>query len=352
MKLWGSTFTTVLAAAMASLVVASCGGDDKKTKSTSTAAASSTTTPSTAAPDSREEAVRQVTRDFITALAAGEQGTAEQRRAACDSLSIIANDQLLAVGRKLGASDCPQTLARIGTAAGPDQYAKARSTPIDVAITGDVATASYAAPLDGELTTIKLRPIGETWIIQELPTSGSASGSSGGAATTTAPTEADAPSGDLGPVAAYIPQDVLKYCKAITGADLPEGVTAALNCKPFTDTEINYGIVKDRATLDRLYGNAKDGGPPRAAEGAVAGTACQEPGRHEGRFTNQTFGIQNGRVRCWTLSTGKPRFQWYVDGSPDAPIFIMEATESDKVWGSLYRVWAENAGPDLGLKGE
>ena len=26
-------------------------------------------------------------------------------------------------------------------------------------------------------------------------------------------------------MAAYIPQDVLKYCKAITGADLPEGVT-------------------------------------------------------------------------------------------------------------------------------
>lgn len=351
MKFRGSPFTTVLAAAVTSLVVASCGGDDKKTESTSTAAVSSTTTPSTTTPDSREEAVRQVTRDFISALAAGEQGTAEQRRAACDSLSIIANDQLLDVGRKLGASDCSETLEKIGTAAGPDQYAKAQSTPIDVTISGDTATASYAAPLDGDLTTIKLRPIGETWIIQELPTSGSP-GSSGGAATTTAPTEADAPSGDLGPVAAYIPQEVLKYCKSITADDLPEGVTAALSCKPFTDTEINYGIVKDRATLDRLYGNAKDGGPPRAAEGAVAGTACQEPGRHEGRFTNQTFGIQNGRVRCWTLSTGEPRFQWYVDGGPDAPIFIMEATESDKVWGSLYRVWAENAGPDLGLKGE
>ena len=241
-----------------------------------------------------------MTRDFITALAAGEQGTAEQRRAACDSLSIIANDQLLAVGRKLGASDCPQTLARIGTAAGPDQYAKARSTPIDVAITGDVATASYAAPLDGELTTIKLRPIGETWIIQELPTSGSASGSSGGAATTTAPTEADAPSGDLGPVAAYIPQDVLKYCKAITGADLPEGVTAALNCKPFTDTEINYGIVKDRATLDRLCRNAGTAAPrepPRApSPGPPARSrAATRAGSRTERSGSRTAGFGAGR---------------------------------------------------------
>jgi len=354
MSIRGTTFTTALAVASASLVVAGCGGDDT---SSSTGASTATTS------ESREDGVRKVVRGLITGLSAGSKGTAEQRKAVCASLSTEASAKLVTAGQQFGATDCPQTLEKVGALVeGTDQYAKAQTTPIDVTIAGESATAAYAAPLDGERTVVTLGRLGDTWVIQALPTTGDSAGAATTATTTpsaevapaapsAAPTEADAPSGDMDPneiLAGYMPGDVLKSCKPITGENLPDGIVAALHCKPSSGTEINYGMVRDRETLDGLYGNAKDGGPPRGATNAVAGTDCQQAGRHEGRFTNQTFGIQDGRVRCWTLSTGHPRFQWYVDGSADdAPIFLMEGTETDKDWASFYRTWAQDAGPNL-----
>jgi len=161
MKITGKMLMTGFAATVAGLVLASCGGDDDKAtggKTTSAAASAS-------------DQVRQVTRDFTVALAAGFGGTAEQRKAACQALSSAAKAQIQEVGAKLNTVNCEDTVETIGTLASDDQRAKTKTMEITVQVDGDTATASYPAPRDGAPTTLTLVRAGDGWVINSLPTS-------------------------------------------------------------------------------------------------------------------------------------------------------------------------------------
>jgi len=361
MTLTGKALRAGFAAAVAGLTLASCGGDDDKT--TTGSAASATT-----ASASDDDKVRGVTRAFTVALAAGDQGNATQRESACRFLSAKAKEQVQVVGTKLGASTCEATFVAIGNLASDDQRAKTKSMTIDVKVDGDTATASYPAPLDGTPTSLALVREGSGWVIDSMPTSGSSTTAPTATAETATAPAAEAPqtipnsttlesglstgdvevfgeprtvsSGDPDDVLAErIPPEIMRYCKKVS--DLPDIVIAGLTCEPFSKTEINYALFEDSATMNAAYGG-NDEGPK--VPGKAQGQDCREPGDREGSFSNKTFGIDSGRVRCWTLSDGRPRFTWITTNADSEPI-IAEATEGDKVWGSLYRVWSEHAGP-------
>ena len=160
MKITGKMLLTGFTATAAGLVLASCGGDDDQGGSAKTTSAASAS-----------DQVRQVTRDFTVALAAGFGGTAEQRKAACEALSPAAKAQVQEVGTKLNAVNCEDTVETIGTLASDDQRAKTKTMEITVQVTGDTATASYPAPRDGAPTKVSLVRSGDTWVIDSLPTS-------------------------------------------------------------------------------------------------------------------------------------------------------------------------------------
>ena len=164
MTITGKMLLTGFTATMAGLVLASCGGDDDQ-------GGSAKTTSGSGSAASASDQVRQVTRDFAVTLAAGFGGTAEQRKAACETLSSAAKAQVQEVGSKLNTVTCEDTVETIGTLATDDQRAKTKTMEITVQVTGDTATASYPAPRDGAPTKVSLVRAGDGWVIDSLPTS-------------------------------------------------------------------------------------------------------------------------------------------------------------------------------------
>jgi len=141
---------------LACVVAAGCGGGDKKASATPSAAA---TQEATAAPAGGEAGVKQMFDDYRQALVARDWAKA------CSHLAPETTDKLKSNIKQLGVTDppddCAQLMSTLYTQIDKDPNAKKTiddiaktATVTDVKITGDKASVSWSAKVNGVDTPI------------------------------------------------------------------------------------------------------------------------------------------------------------------------------------------------------